>query len=83
MSGRVVGAMFSTVEASFAQVMHRSVHKTKARLVDNRVADVALDQLHLLQANLFSMGPTRLAISFYEEMFFYCFILKEKFYACC
>ena len=38
MSGRPIGAAFSTVEASFAQVIHISVHKTEAKLVDNRVA---------------------------------------------
>ena len=46
MSGRPVGAMFSTVEASFAQVIHISVHKTEAKLVDNWVAGMAPDQLH-------------------------------------
>ena len=46
MSGRSVGTVFSTVEASFAQVMHISVHKTEAKLVDNRVAGRASDQLH-------------------------------------
>jgi hypothetical protein len=46
MSGRPVGTVFSTVETSFAQVMHISVHKIEAKLVDNRVAGMALDQLH-------------------------------------
>jgi len=46
MSGRLVGAAFSTVETSLAQVMHIAVHKTEAKLVDNRVAGMALDQLH-------------------------------------
>jgi hypothetical protein len=46
MSGRPIGAAFSTVETSLAQVMHIIVHKTEAKLVDNRVAGMALDQLH-------------------------------------
>jgi hypothetical protein len=46
MSGRSVEAVFSTVEASFAQVIHIVVHKTEAKLVDNRVAGRAPDQLH-------------------------------------
>ena len=46
MSGRPVWAVFSTVEMSFTQVMHISVHKTEAKLVDNRVAGMVPDQLH-------------------------------------
>jgi hypothetical protein len=46
MSACQVGTMFSTVEASFAQVIHISVHKTAAKLVDNWVADMVFDQLH-------------------------------------
>ena len=46
MSGRPVRVVFSTVEMSFAQIMHIFVHKTEAKLVDNWVAGMAPDQLH-------------------------------------
>jgi hypothetical protein len=39
-------AVFSTEGASFAQVVHISVHKTARKLVDNWVADLVPGQLH-------------------------------------